>query len=194
MEKPANPDCPIHDLLRRRWSPRAFSRRPVPAEALWSVLEAARWAPSSMNEQPWRFVVATQKDSETFSALLDSLMEGNRIWACHAPVLILAVAKTCYEDGTPNRHAWYDVGQAVAHLSVQATALGLFVHQMGGFSPQKARLSLALPEGYEPVTVIALGYGAEPDVLPEYLREREVAPRVRRPAKESLLQPLQDAS
>ncbi|MBI3947061.1 MAG: nitroreductase family protein [Armatimonadetes bacterium] len=188
MEKPANTDHPIHDLLRRRWSPRAFSQRPVPSEALQSILEAARWAPSAMNEQPWRFVVATREDPEAFEALLGCLVDGNRVWACRAPVLVLAAVKMDFErNGRPNRHAWYDVGQAVAHLAIQATDLGLFVHQMGGFDREKARVAFALPDGCEPVAVVALGYGDDPETLPESLREREVAPRGRRPAKESLL-------
>jgi len=124
MEKPAETQYPIHDLLRRRWSPRAFSDRRVDPAIMRSLLEAARWAPSSYNEQPWSFIVATKDDPVEFGRLLSCLVEGNIQWAQHAPVLMVSVARLSFEDdGKPNRHAFHDVGQAVANLSVQATAL-----------------------------------------------------------------------
>ncbi len=133
MEKPADAQYPIHDLIKRRWSPRAFSDRPVERDILRSLLEAARWAPSSNNEQPWNFIVATKDDQAEFSRLLSCLVEGNSLWAQHAPVLMVSVARMSFEDdGKPNRHAFHDVGQAVANLIVQATTLGLMVHQMAG--------------------------------------------------------------
>ncbi len=156
----------IHELLARRWSPRAFSSRPVEAAKLAQLFEAARWAPSSFNAQPWSFIVATREDAEGFNRLLSALMDVNRQWAQQAPVLILAVAKLDYNHvARANRHAFYDVGQAVANLTVEATALDLRIHQMGGFDPNAARELFAIPAGYEPVAVLALGYNEAP--MPE---------------------------
>ena len=185
MEKPAETQYPIHDLLRRRWSPRAFSDRRVDPAIMRSLLEAARWAPSSYNEQPWSFIVATKDDPVEFGRLLSCLVEGNIQWAQHAPVLMVSVARLSFEeDGKPNRHAFHDVGQAVANLIVQATALGLVVHQMAGIFPDKIRELYGIPEGYEAVAGIALGYPGDPQSLPEGLRKRELAPRERKPLTE----------
>src|SRR3954463_9809046 len=158
MERLRDAAHPIHDLLRRRWSPRAFSDRPVEREKLLSVLEAARWAPSSNNEQPWHYLVARKEEPEEFARLLACLVEKNQSWAKAAPVLMLSVASTVFaRNGKPNRHALHDVGQAVADLTVQATALGLFVHQMAGFSAEKARETYGIPENAEPVAALAVG-------------------------------------
>ena len=185
MEKPAETHYPIHDLLRRRWSPRAFSDRRVDPAIMRSLLEAARWAPSSYNEQPWSFIVATRDDPVEFGRLLSCLVEGNIQWAQHAPVLMVSVARLYFEDdGKPNRHAFHDVGLAVANLIVQATALGLVVHQMAGIFPDKIRELYGIPEGYEAVAGIALGYPGDPQSLPEELRKRELAPRERKPLTE----------
>jgi nitroreductase len=185
MEKPADTLYPIHDLLRQRWSSRVFDDRPVEPEKLRSLCEAARWAPSSNNEQPWRFIVAN-KDYETeWNRLLACLVEGNRKWAYRAPVLILSVASLNFEDdSTPNRHAFYDTGMAVENLVLQATALGLSAHQMAGFDVEKARADLKIPSGYEPVAMIAVGYPGDLASLPDRLRERELQPRSRRPISE----------
>lgn len=181
MEKPAETLYPIHDLLQRRWSPRAFSDRMVEPERLLSLWEAARWAPSCFNEQPWSFIAATKEDPHEYSRLLSCLLEGNVAWARHAPVLMTSVAKKHFDyDGSPNPHAWHDVGQAVTSLTVQATALGLAVHQMAGILPDKIRELYQVPDQYEPVAGIALGYPGNPDSLPETLRKKELAPRVRR--------------
>jgi nitroreductase len=182
MEKPAETQYPIHDLLKRRWSPRAFSDRPVEPDRLRSLLEAARWAPSSSNEQPWSFLVATKDEQAEYGRLLSCLVEGNSLWAQRAPVLMVSVARMSFEEsGEPNRHAYYDVGQAVADLSVQATALGLMVHQMAGFHPDKVRELYGIPKEFEPVAAIALGYPGDPQSLPEKLKQRELAPRERKP-------------
>jgi nitroreductase len=185
MGKPADTLYPIHDLLRQRWSPRAFDDRPIEPEKLRSLCEAARWAPSSNNEQPWRFIVAN-KDYETeWNRLFACLVEGNRKWAYRAPVLILSVASLNFEDdSTPNRHAFYDTGMAVENLVLQATALGLSAHQMAGFDVEKARADLKIPSGYEPVAMIAVGYPGDLASLPDRLRERELQPRSRRPISE----------
>ena len=185
MEKPADTKHPIHNLLRRRWSPRAFSGRMVEANQLCSVLEAARWAPSSYNEQPWRFIVATKENPVEFDRLLSCLVEGNALWAQQAPVLMLSVAKLSFEkNDKANRHAIHDVGLAVENLVIQATVLGLGVHQMAGFHADKAREVFQIPSGYEPVTAIAIGYFGDPESLPESLREQERAPRSRKPFEE----------
>jgi nitroreductase len=185
MEKPADAAHPIHDLLRRRWSPRAYSERPVEPDKLRSLFEAARWAPSSNNEQPWHFIVGTKDDPSAHDRLFHCLKEGNKKWAFRAPVLMLSVTRLNFEDdGTSNRHAWHDTGMAVFSLVVQATALGLIVHQMAGFDVEKARTDLKIPFGYEPVAMIAVGYPGDPAVLDERLRGREFSPRERKPMGE----------
>jgi len=185
MEKPAETQYPIHDLLKRRWSPRAFGERAVEADKLRSLFEAARWAPSSNNEQPWRFIVATRDHETEWNQLLACLVEGNRKWAFRAPVLILSVASLNFEDDSkPNRHALHDTGLASENLVLQATALGLAAHQMAGFDVEKARIDLKIPAGYEPVAMIAVGYPGDPASLPDRLRERELQPRSRRPISE----------
>lgn len=180
MEKPAETHYPIHDLLKRRWSPRAFAERPVESDKLRSLFEAAKWAPSSGNEQPWRFIVATKGNKIEWDRLFSCLVEGNQKWAHQAPVLILSVASLKFEDaGSTNRHAFHDTGMAVENLVIQATALGLFVHQMAGFRIDQARAEFKIPDGYEPVAMIAVGYPGDPATLPDYLRERELKLRER---------------
>src|SRR5437773_5392783 len=162
MEKPAETKYPVAEILRRRWSPRAFSDRMVEPEKLQSQFEAARWAPSSFNEQPWSFIVTTRQDPEDHAQLLSCLVQGNQKWARLAPVLMVSVAKLNFEKtGAPNRHAFHDVGLAMGNMLVEATALGLFGHQMAGFSPEKVREIYGVPNDYEPVAGIAVGYPAE---------------------------------
>jgi nitroreductase len=174
-------EVPVHDLIRKRRSPLAYSDRPVGLEELRSLLEAARWAASSYNQQPWHFIVATKEDPREYERLLGCIVPANAQWAGKAPVLMLSVAKLTYDaNGAPNRHALHDVGQATANLSLQATALGLAVHQMGGFDMERAREEFSIPEGYEPVAAIAVGYPGDPESLPEGLRARASAPRTRR--------------
>jgi nitroreductase len=181
MEKPAETQYPVEEILRRRWSPRAFSDRPVEPEKLPSLFEAARWAASSFNEQPWNFIVATKQKPEEHARLLSCLVEGNQRWAHAAPVLMVSVAKLNFEKtGKPNRHAFHDVGLAVQNMIVEATALGLFVHQMAGFSPEKVREAYGVPEGFEPVAAIAIGYGLAADELPEAFREFDLGARNRK--------------
>lgn len=185
MEKPAPTHHDVHELIRTRWSPRAFSGEPVSDAALRSVLEASRWAPSCFNEQPWRFIVARREDHAEFDRLLSCLSESNQRWAKNAAVLMISVAaKTFARNGKPNRHALHDVGLAAAQLTLQATALGLAVHQMAGFSTERARELFAIPELFEPVAAIALGYSGSPDALPDDLRERELAGRSRKPQRD----------
>lgn len=182
MEKPADAQYPIHDLIKRRWSPRAFSDQPIEAEKLHMLFEAARWAPSSNNEQPWRFIFANKDHELEWNRLLSCLVEANRKWAYRAPVLILSVASLNFEeDSTPNRHAFHDTGMAVENLVLQATAVGLSAHQMAGFDVEKARADLKIPSGYEPVAMIAVGYPGDLASLSDRLRERELRQRSRRP-------------
>jgi nitroreductase len=185
VEQQADTRFPIHDLIARRWSPRAFDERLVDVATLRTLFEAARWAPSSNNEQPWRFVVASKDREADWNRLFDCLVEGNRRWASRAPILVLSIASMKFEDdGTPNRHALHDTGLATENLVLQATASGLVAHQMAGFDVEKARADLRIPSGYEPVAMIAIGYPGDPAVLPERLRERELRPRSRRPIGE----------
>jgi nitroreductase len=182
VEKPAESQHPIHDLLRRRWSPRAFAERPLEAETVRSLFEAARWAPSSNNEQPWRFLAAARDAGAEYDRLLTCLKESNRKWAFRAPLLVMSVAALNFEDdGKSNRHAFHDTGLAAENLVLQAVALGLVAHQMAGFDVEKARKDCLIPPGYEPVAMIAIGYQGDPGVLPEHLREREMKPRDRKP-------------
>lgn len=180
MDKPAPTQFPIHELLSRRWSPRAFDERPVEPEKLACLFEAARWAPSSNNAQPWRFIVGT-KDTSAYRRLFECLREGNQRWAQRAPVLILSVAKLTFDDGSPNRHAYHDVGLAAENLVLQATAMGLASHQMAGYHPDKAKVEFGIPAEYESVAMIAIGYPGDLAVLNERLREREMRPRERSP-------------
>ena len=177
---------PIHDTLRHRWSPRAFDpNRAVTPEQLRSLLEAARWAPSSFNEQPWAFLIATRDEPEAFRTMLSCLMEKNQQWAKDAPVLMISVAhKTFTKTGAPNRHAFHDVGQAVANLTHQATAMGLYVHQMAGFDVAKTTQTYHIPADYEPVAAIAMGYLGDPNQLPEDIRAREGPISTRKPQRE----------
>ena len=181
LKKPAETSAPIHDLIRHRWSPRAFDPRPVEAEKLRALFEAARWAPSSYNAQPWYFIVGTKDDPEAYSRVLDTFVEFNQSWAKQAPVLALSVAKLIFDDGKPNRHALHDVGQAAANLNIQAEALGLSLPQMAGIDPEKARKLFHIPADYEAVAGMALGYAGDPASLPDELRKRELAPRQRKP-------------
>lgn len=187
MEKPVATDLPIHELLRRRYSPRAFSERPVTDEHLRVLFEAARWAPSSFNEQPWRFIVANRSDEAEFARMLECIMPMNAAWAGNAAALFIGVASASFRrNGKSNKHAGYDLGQAVAMLTVQATSMDLFLHQMAGFDADKTRATYGIPEGYEPFVAVAIGYLGDPDTLPERLAERERAPRARMPLEDIL--------
>lgn len=185
MEKPANNDHPVHELLKRRWSPRAFGDKPVEREKLLSLLEAARWTASSFNEQPWRYIVATKDTNEEYDRLLGCLMEKNQQWAKNAPVLMISFAKQTFSrNNKPNRVALHDVGAAAAQLTAEATNQGLFVHQMAGIDQEKIRKTYQVPDDFEVVAGIAIGYPGNPDSLPEDFREGEMEPRERKPSKE----------
>lgn len=184
-DKLADSQHSINDLIQQRWSPLAFADKMVEPKKLSSVLEAARWAASSYNEQPWSFIIATKENSTEFERLLGCLAQGNQEWAKNAPVLMISVAKLYFErNGVENRHAFHDVGAAVANLALQATTYGLFVHQMAGFDVPLTRQTYNIPEGYEPVEAIALGYLGDVQTLSEKLQQRELAPRQRKPLED----------
>ena len=185
MEKPATPQTPIHSLLARRWSPRALDPgRPVEREKIRAILEAARWAPSSSNEQPWRFLVFDGGDPRGLEAARSCLVEGNA-WARRAPVLLLSVASESFtRHGKPNAHARHDVGLATENLLLQATDLGLAVHPMAGFDAAKSAQLFGIPEGNTPLAMIAVGYPGRIEDLSEELAKRETAPRTRKPVEE----------
>jgi nitroreductase len=187
LDRTAATDHPVMEVLAGRWSPRAYdATAPLDEQKLASALEAARWAPSANNVQPWRFIVARRGTAE-HAAIVESLVGFNQLWAGNAAALVVAIAEDADADGNAIGHASYDLGQAVAHLSVQAHHDGLHVHQMGGFDRDALRVRFGLEERFRPVTVVALGDLGDPDTLPDGLRERESAPRSRRPLRESVL-------
>lgn len=182
--KRATPDYPIHELIAERWSPYVFEPREVEREKLLSCLEAARWAASSFNEQPWSFVLAERSDETEFDRILSCLIEANQAWAKDAGALLLTVvAKSFSRNNKPNRVAQHDLGLAVGNLSLQATQLGLAVHQMAGVELSKARTTYSIPETHEPVTAIAIGYAGDPSQSKD-LGQRDLAPRSRKPLSE----------
>ena len=181
-ERKENPLTDIHTVISQRWSPRAFDAdKPVEQEKLLSVLEAARWAPSCFGDEPWRFVVTNRFENETaWQQMLSILVPGNQAWAQHAPVLMLACADSIFRaNGKLNRWASYDTGQASISLCLQATALGLVTHQMGGFDADKARDVLHISEQFTPMAAIALGYQGDASALDEDLQSIELAERKR---------------
>jgi len=182
MHKNADTHYPIHEHLAQRWSPRAFAVRPVTAHDLGSLFEAARWAASCYNEQPWRFIVAWQEQQDEYQKLLSCLVEANQTWAIQAPVLGLGIAKKTFSmNGKANNFAYHDLGLATAGLMAQATALGLHVHSMGGILPQRAAEQYQVPDDFEVLTGYAIGYRGDPDSLDESMRASELEPRARRP-------------
>ena len=174
----------VEDLILRRWSPRTFTDKPVSEGDLQSIFEAASWAASSYNEQPWRFLLGRKGDA-TWGKIFDCLMPLNQEWAGAAPVLYATFAKKTFTfNGKPNGVAVHDVGAASATASLEATALGLHTHGMAGFERDKLREAFAVPEGFDPVACWALGYLGEVEALPEHFREAELKPRVRKPLGE----------
>ncbi|HET9516509.1 MAG TPA: nitroreductase family protein [Actinoplanes sp.] len=187
MQKLAVTQAPLHPLLAGRWSPRGFNHtHQVSPQQVTALIEAARWSPSAMNGQPWRFVV-THRGEPAFDRLFETLNDGNKLWAGAASVLILAVADTLTADGSPNAYALYDTGQAVANLITQASHEGLSTHQMGGFNPTAAAAAFDLAAQLRPLVVIAVGRHDPAAPLTEALAAREVAPRVRRPIEDLVL-------
>ena len=183
--KQAQLDHPIQPALAERFSPYVYSDRDVDDADLASVLEAARWAASSYNEQPWRYLLARRRDGEPFEQMLSCLVEANQAWARFAPVLLIGVTITRFSrNGKPNAAAEHDLGLASASLSVEATARGLCVHQMIGIEPDRVRELYGLPDEARPLTALTIGYAGEPTAEQEALAPREAAPRARRPLAE----------
>ena len=188
--KTARTDHDVLDVIRQRWSPRAFdASRDLTVADLHRLFEAARWAPSSRNEQPWRFVVTSRtRTPDAFAKLLSALTSSNQAWAAATPVLVLTAVRLRHErDDLENAHAWYDAGQAVAYLSLQATSIGLSTRQMQGFSPAAAAAACDVPADFAPAVVIAIGYAGDPTGLAsEKHRLAEAMPRERRAIGESV--------
>jgi nitroreductase len=182
--KAVQSQVPLLEAIRQRWSPRAFDSQPVEREKLLTILEAARWAASSNNHQPWRFIIALRENEAEFQAMLSILMEYNQDWTKDAPVLLLAVVDELHADGSRNAHAEHDTGMAMAHIALQATELGLFTHMMAGFNADKARDTFAIPKGYHALTAMALGYYGKLEQLNEHLQQYELAERQRKPLSE----------
>ncbi len=181
LSKPAETLRDVHPLIRDRWSPRAFDAgKPVSKDDLISVLEAARWAASSNNVQPWRFIVATADQPEAHAKALEGFNVRNQRWAKNAPVLVIVLARKVTDEGAANGIAPYDTGAAVAQLILQATALGLTVHQAGGIEKDKIRAAFNVPEDTDILVAFGLGYQADASVLPDDLAEREKTPRARK--------------
>src|SRR5579863_4240707 len=179
--KQVTPDYPIHELIAKRWSPYSFADRSVSESDLRSLFEAARWAASSYNEQPWRYIVATKANLAEFERLLSCLVEGNQAWAKNASVLALGCTSLKFAmNDKPNAAAHHDLGLASGTLALEATARGLFVHQMIGILPDRARQLYKIPEDVEPLTGLAIGYLGSPDALPEKIRSRDLAGRQRK--------------
>ena len=184
-EKRANTDHPIHELLAARWSPYAFADRPVAESDLRSLFEAARWAASSYNEQPWSYIVGTRDNPQQFERVLSCLVEGNQLWAKDVPVLALGVVTHRFKlNNKENKAAVHDLGLAAGNLVLEATARGLVVHQMIGILPDKARETFQIPAGSEAWTGLAIGYVGDSNALPEKLKERDLAVRQRKPLAE----------
>lgn len=170
--------------ILHRWSPRAYSDREVSTEDLKKGFEAARWAASSYNEQPWRFLVGRRGDA-TYQKIFDALVPFNQDWAKSAPVLILSAARKHFaHNGEVNRHFWHDTGAAMANFAVQITALGLHAHSMAGFDHEKAQAAFEIPDDFETIAVTAVGYFGDPDSLSEGIRKNEVSPRQRKDLNE----------
>ena len=181
MEKPAETQYPVLEVIKRRWSPRAFSDRPIEAQKIKRLFEATRWAASSFNEQPWRFIVATKDQADEYEKVLSCLVDKNQQWAQSAPLLGLTLAKKTFtRGGKPNRVYVHDVGLAMGNFTLQAMAMDLFVHQMAGIHQDKVTETFAVPDDFEPVAAFAVGYAGEPNQLPEdWMREAEQSPRTR---------------
>jgi nitroreductase len=172
-------EFPVLEVIQNRRSKRAYSAQSVESEKIKSLFEAARWAPSAVNEQPWIYLYATS-DQPLWQTIFETLHEGNQLWSKDAPLLIVSLLRKEFSrNGKVNASAKYDVGAANAFLSLQATALGLNVHQMGGYDAQLLRGNLHIPDVYEPVVIMAVGYPGNTETLPAQLQVREMAPRMR---------------
>ena len=187
QKRPATTSKPIHDILARRWSTRAFdAEKPVSRDQLITLLEAGRWAPSCNGDEPWRYLIWDRKrDPEGFNKAFECLSENNKKWVKNVPLLMLSCAGSNFEaTGKPNRWTQHDTGAASVSMAIQAESMGLMVHQMGGFDAEKARAAFSIPPEYTPMAMIAVGYQAEPDILDEETKAKELRPRGRKPLAE----------
>jgi nitroreductase len=184
ISKIANTDFPIHNIIARRWSARAFSTKTVEKSKLLSILEAARWAPSSRNEQPWRYIVFTDDNPEKLEKARSVLLEINN-YVKLAPILICAITKKTYSDnGVYNKLHFHDLGAANENMFLESFNQGLIMHEMGGFDREKARKVFSIPDEYEIGIMIAIGYQDSHEILPERFREKINSPRERKPLSE----------
>jgi nitroreductase len=184
LDRPAPTSIPIHDLLKRRWSPRAFDpNRPVTREQLKALLEAGRWAPSCNGDEPWRYLIWDKgRDPQGWQKAYDCLNENNKKWVKNVTLLMLSCAGSAFEaTGKPNRWTQHDTGAASVSMALQAVALGLVIHQMGGWDVEKARASFAIPPEYTPMAMIAVGYQTGPEILDDETKAKEMRPRARKP-------------
>ncbi|HCA27931.1 MAG TPA: nitroreductase [Betaproteobacteria bacterium] len=182
--KPAQTTVPIHETIANRWSGRAFdAARPVNREQKFALMEAARWAPSCFGDEPWRFIVWDRHhDGAAWDKAFDCLGEWNQQWVKNAALLLLATADSRFrKNGKPNAWGAYDTGAASENLCLQAAAMGLVAHQMGGFDPDKTRRTFAIPEPFQCMAMIAVGHPAPADTLNQELKDAELAPRMRQP-------------
>jgi nitroreductase len=187
LDRPAPTTLPVHDLLKRRWSPRAFDpNRPVTREQLKVLLEAGRWAPSCNGDEPWRYLIWDKgRDPQGWQKAYDCLNENNKKWVKNVPLLMLSCAGSAFEaTGKPNRWTQHDTGAASVSMALQAVAMGLIVHQMGGWDADKARAAFAIPAEYTPMAMIAVGYQASPEILDDETKAKEMRPRARKPIAE----------
>lgn len=180
MQASSEFEADIVDVIKHRRSRRAFLNKAVEPEKIKSLFEAARWAPSSVNEQPWMYIYATKEQSELWSKIFEALNDSNKVWVREAPLLIASMVRKFFSrNNQPNSSAYYDLGAANALLGIQATALDLNVHQMGGYNHEVLRRNLNVPDSYELGVVMAVGYLGKPEQLADHLKEREVSPRLR---------------
>lgn len=180
---PAPTSLDILDVIQKRWSPRAYDPRPLDPQDIRRLFEAARWAASSFNRQPWRFIIAPVTQPDVHQRMLNILNEGNRTWAQHAPLVGLAVA-TLKDDYGENRHARHDTGLALAHMALQAVDMGMFLHMVAGFSVERARETYQIPPTHDPLTMFTVGYPGKLEDLPEKLQKKDSRPRTRQPLHE----------
>lgn len=191
MDKTATTREPIHALLAARWSPRAMDPdKPVSRSDLTSLLEAARWAPSCFGDEPWRYLVFDRsRDEAGWRRAFDCLSEGNRAWVCNAPIILASCADSRFRNNDkPNRWGQHDTGAASENLCLQAAALGLVAHQMGGFDREALAGAFAIPQRYTPMAMIAVGHPGDPSDLPASKREQELGPRRRQPLEEMVFE------
>lgn len=188
MKPPIRSDYPLHQCILNRWSPRSFADTPLTEETALTLLEAARYAASMNNFQPWRFMYATKEQKDRYDNLFSCLKDGNKVWAKSAPMLMLTLIKVNFENTEkPHPLALHDLGLAMGNLTTQASSMGLYVHNMAGFDPAKAIEIFKIPTEFRPVTMVAIGSLGDPDLLPEPLKTRELAAQERKPLSEIIL-------